>query len=153
MLKKAEQVYETANREYLAVAWAVLLLGPCFERSEFTFRTDHDALWGILNMADGTENMGRWRLRLSKFDIELVHRAVVKHQADNAESRLAWTGMDKSPLKGDRTVLMITKAQSKAEKTKTNAEVWPSLHSNDGLDPVKPALPEVLQILDENDKE
>ena len=43
-LTPAEKNYDTTQREWLAVVWAILLLRPYLEMQKFTVRTDHDAL-------------------------------------------------------------------------------------------------------------
>lgn len=60
--------------------------------------------------------------------------------------------MEESPLEEDVSVLTITKALPE-EKTKKYAKIWHSLPSNEGLDNVRPAMPDVLQVLDGTDKE
>lgn len=64
-LNKAEKAYDTTHRECLAVVWAVLMLRYYLEGARFTIRTNHDALRWILNMADATGKLARWRLHLS----------------------------------------------------------------------------------------
>lgn len=42
-LAKAEQAYNTAQKEFLAIVWSLLLLGPYLEGTKFTIRTDQDS--------------------------------------------------------------------------------------------------------------
>lgn len=63
------------------VVWAVLRLRPYLEGVSFTFRTDHEALRWILNMADLTGKLARWRLSLSELEFDVFHRFGIKHQA------------------------------------------------------------------------
>ena len=106
-LNQAERAYDTTHRECLAVVWAVLLLRPYLEGTRYTIRTDHDALRWILNMADATGKLARWRLRLAEYEFDVVHRAGVKHQAADALSRLPTDGEDKAPLDDEIPVLVI----------------------------------------------
>lgn len=43
-LSDPEKKLSTTHRECLAVVWAVLLLRPCPDGSQFTVRTDHEVL-------------------------------------------------------------------------------------------------------------
>lgn len=54
--------------------------------------------------------------------------------------------MDDSPLKEDVPVLTVPEVQPEEEKTETNARDWHIISGNKGLETVKPALPEVLQV-------
>lgn len=56
-------------------------------------------------MTDATKNLARWRLRLSEFEFDSVHRAVVKHHVADALSRLPTTGNNDMPLTEDVPVL------------------------------------------------
>ena len=73
-LTKAEKNYSATERECLAIVWSVLLLRPYLEGAPFVIRTDHDSLRWLLNIADVSGRLARWRLRLSEFDFEVVHR-------------------------------------------------------------------------------
>ena len=97
-LSSAERNYDTTERECLAVVWSVLLLRPYLVGTRFTVRTDHSPLKWLLNLKDSTGRLARWRLRLSPFDYDVVHKAGLKHQAPDALSRLTTTGMDDSPI-------------------------------------------------------
>lgn len=56
---------------------------------------DHHELRWVLNMADETGKLERRLLRLSKFDIAVVHQDGVKPQAGDVSIRLSTTGMEK----------------------------------------------------------
>ena len=97
-LTKAEKNYSTTEKECLAIVWAVLTLRPYLEGNRFTLRTDHHSLRWIMNLADASGRLQRWRLRLADFEYDIVHRAGVKHQAADALSRLPTNGTDQHPL-------------------------------------------------------
>ena len=97
-LTKAEKNYSATERECLAIVWSVLLLRPYLEGAPFVIRTDHDSLRWLLNIADVSGRLARWRLRLSEFDFEVVHRPGVKHQAADALSRMQTNGEDASRM-------------------------------------------------------
>lgn len=66
---------------------------------------------------------------------------------------LPTTGQDEYPLEDDVTVLPITKVQPEEEKDETNANIWQSVHCNEGLGLVKPAVQGVLQVSERTDRE
>ena len=100
-LTDAERRYDTTQRECLAVVWAILLLRPYLEGTRFTIRTDHSALKWLLNLADSSGRLARWRLRLTEFEFDIVHRAGIKHQAADALSRLETTSTDETELRDE----------------------------------------------------
>lgn len=95
----------------------------------------------------------KWCLRLPEFDFKLFHLVGMKHQAANALSRLSTIGMNDSSRQDYVLVYTLTKAQTEGKKTKTDAKIWHRFFDNDGMDTVKTAMPEVLQVSDETDKE
>lgn len=64
-LTKAVQLYDTTQREMLAIVWSVLLLCPYPKRIRFSVHTDHDALMWIPTVKNTTGRLARRRLRLS----------------------------------------------------------------------------------------
>lgn len=110
-LKTEERAYETTHRECLAVIWAVLILRSYLKGSRFTIRTDHQALRWILNMSDATGKMEIWRLRLSELELDVVHRAGVKHQAAEALSRLPFSGDDETTIEDEIPLLWVENTQ------------------------------------------
>ena len=96
-LSKAEQNYTTREKECLTVFWAVLLLRPYLEDTEFTIRTDHDSLKWLMRLSDASGRLQRWRLRLQEFTYEINHRPGAQHKAADAVSRLLTAGHDNEP--------------------------------------------------------
>lgn len=79
-----EKNLDTTSRDFVAVFWAIMLLGLCLEFTNFTGKPDHHVLKWILNQADAAGKLERWRLQLLKQSFEAVHHAVVKNQAADA---------------------------------------------------------------------
>ena len=71
-LTKTERNYDTTEREALRIIWAVLLLRPYLESTNFTLRTDHGALKWIFGSTQKSGKLARWRLRLQEFYFEAV---------------------------------------------------------------------------------
>ena len=66
-------------------SWQLL---PYLYGSTFNLRTDHEALRWVLNLADRSGRLARWRLRLAEYDYDLQYRPGVKHQLADGVSRL-----------------------------------------------------------------
>lgn len=106
-LNEKEQKLVKTHRECLAVIWTLTHLRLCLEGTRFTIPTDHEALRWILSMTEATGKPARWRLRLTEFEIDIVHRAGVKRKAADALSRLNTKGVDCPPMVDEVPVLAI----------------------------------------------
>lgn len=58
------------------------------EGSRFKFRRNHSDLEWILNIAGCTGRIERWRLRMTEFYFNVVHRVSIVHEATSELSRL-----------------------------------------------------------------
>ena len=114
-LNPAERNYTTTERECLAIVWSILMLRPYIEGTRFTVRTDHDSLRWLLNLADASGRLARWRLRLAEYEYDVVHRPGIKHQAPDALSRLPTKGTDQSPLDDDIPCFIADSASRKED--------------------------------------
>ena len=97
-LTQAEKIYSTTERECLAIVWGILALRPYLDSSRFTLRTDHEPLRWILNIAEPSGRLARWRLRLAEFDFEVQYRPGRQHNLADGMSRLLTEGGDTSPI-------------------------------------------------------
>ncbi len=84
----AEQRYSATERECLALIrsiehWRVYLLGK-----RFTAFTDHASLQWLLAVSDPNGRLVRWRLRLSAYDCDVIHRPGKDNIVPDALSRL-----------------------------------------------------------------
>lgn len=115
------------------MVWPVLLLEWYLEGLQFTIQIYHDVLRWILNKTDVTEELARWRLKLSEPDFEVVHRACVKRQVVETILRLPTFGMGEYLLEDDVSVLVVIKAQPEGEDTEADTKFWRDIPCNYGM--------------------
>ena len=145
-LTKPEKNYDATHRECLAIVWAVLVLRPYLEGTHFKVRTDHHSLRWIMNLANASGRLARWRLRLQEFDFEVVHRAGSVHMAPDAMSRLPTDGADDSELNDDVPVLVISDTADRTEAAsrprtdvrRVSGPVGPEVTHSPTSDPTNP---------------
>lgn len=82
----------------MVVVSAVFFLGPYLESNKFTFCMDRNALKWIPNLAGAKSIMALWRLSLSIFDLDVVHRTGIKNRAADALSKLETSDIDNTYL-------------------------------------------------------
>lgn len=68
---------------------------------------DEDALKKILNLVDATNKLAHWRLRLSGFEFDVVHRDGIENQAPDALSRLETGWTDTTELDNDLPEMQV----------------------------------------------
>lgn len=83
-------------------------------------------------------HLARWRLRLSEFDFEVLHRAGVKQQPADTFLRPATNGEDGKSLENDISPLEINRRNFSPSQTSDN-----SVDSSQAFQ--SPALTEVLR--------
>lgn len=91
----------------MTIYLSVSLLRPYHEVQHFTVQTNHRALKCIPILSDSRRLLQCWRLHLSEFDIDVIHCAVIKHQAAETLSRLFTKYKDYSLLENDLRLLAI----------------------------------------------
>lgn len=69
----------------------------------------------MLNLADISGKLARWRSRLLEFDLEVVHRTVIKQKAPDTVSRVKSEGTDKRSLDKRLLVLMTGKTEEQKD--------------------------------------
>lgn len=92
-------------------------------------------------MTHETGELARCHILISKFDLEIVHRATVKHQSLDLLFCFPTTIMAESLLEQYVPVLIMTEAQPEGKKTETGTKIWHSLPCNDGMETIETGLP------------
>lgn len=108
-------MYATTPRECLEVVWEVLKLRGYLEGAWLTVRTDHDELGWILNMADATGKLEIWILRLSEYELDLVHCDRIKNQTTEALSRLPTSRNEDGTLYYGAPVMILGNGDTQEE--------------------------------------
>lgn len=103
-LTHAKHRYNTTQREYLVIVWAVFLLHCYLRGRRSTIRADHDSLEWILNLTNNTGRLAHWLLRLYEVYFDVTG---VIHQAVAALSHLLETGEDGTLLEDNLPLLAI----------------------------------------------
>lgn len=106
-LKKAERYYDKTERKFLGFVWVVAMLQPYVQGTRFFIRTDRKALRWIIIMTYAKVKLAIWRLRLSVFDYDIVHRAGINHQAADSLSRFDTTGEDTQEVDDDVPLMVL----------------------------------------------
>lgn len=147
-LRKPGKAYNTMQRECISVVQSSLHLRPYLQLSRLTIRTDYNLLQSILNMIKVIEHLTRWHLPLMVLDFKVVHQASFRYQAVNSLTRLSRTRMHETLHGDDEPILVTSKGLLKQGNTGTDPTIWHCFCYSDGIDLVKPTLPEVLKLLD-----
>lgn len=74
------------QRQFLAVVWDVLLLRTYSEGTCFTIITYYKTVMCLPIMADASGKPVKWQLCLSAFDFDIVARAYLRNQVEDALS-------------------------------------------------------------------
>ena len=73
-LRSAELNYSVTEKECLAVVWALDTLRPYLHGEYFTVNTDHSSLRWLMEVAEPSGRLMRWRLRLSEFNFVVKYK-------------------------------------------------------------------------------
>lgn len=76
------------HHKCMTVVKSLLSLRSYLEVARFMSHSEYHALHWILKLDDVTGKLTRWRFRLMEFYLEILHKAVIKHQCTDVLSRL-----------------------------------------------------------------
>ena len=86
-LSKSERKYCVTRKELLAVVFACKHFRHYLYGHKVTVRTDHSALKWLMSFKDPQGQVARWIEFLSTYDLEIHHRACMKHNKADSLSR------------------------------------------------------------------
>lgn len=86
-LTDIERKYTVTEKECLAVLFGVEKFRPFVDGIHFTVMTDHSSLLWLSNLKNPTGRLARWAMRLSQYDMEIVHRKGALNVIPDALSR------------------------------------------------------------------
>lgn len=73
-LTEAEKKYTASELELYAVLTSVEKFRPFIDGVHFTVITDHSSLQWLNNLKNPTGRLARWAMKLSQYDMEIIHR-------------------------------------------------------------------------------
>lgn len=89
LTSSAEQNYSTAEKECLAIVWALQHFHPCINRASLNIYTDHMALRPILSAKAPRGRIARWIVALQKYQpYTIIHKQGIHNTDADALSRL-----------------------------------------------------------------
>jgi len=114
ILCKAEQNYNTTEKELLAIVWAVKYFRSYLYGTKFKIITDHRPLVWLFNVMDPGSRLIRWRLKLEEYDYEIIHKTGKGNTNADALSR--------NPIPDDQHVYISQKDEEKEEEVREYIE-------------------------------
>ncbi|KAM0730356.1 Retrovirus-related Pol polyprotein from transposon 412 [Formica fusca] len=120
ILSRAEQNYNTTEKELLAIVWAVKHFRPYVYGTKFKIVTDHKPLIWLFNVNDPGSRLIRWRLKLEEYDYEIIHKAGRANANADALSRNV--KRDAHETEEEREVLAIEEETNSDEEKKYTEE-------------------------------
>ena len=87
ILKANEINFGITEKECLALVWAIKHFRYYLANIKIKVITDHSALKWLSTLKDPTGRLARWNIYLQAYDLEIIHRAGVKHTNADALSR------------------------------------------------------------------
>ena len=91
-LNNAESHYTTSEKELLAIVWATKYFRPYLYGQKFKIVNDHKPLVWIMNVKDPGSRLMRWRIKLAKYDYEILHKSGIQNTNTDALSSTGSVG-------------------------------------------------------------
>ena len=107
-LQGAERNYSTAEKECLAVVWALQTLRPYLAFEKFVVHTDHAALRWLFGISEPSGRLMRWRLRLAEFDFSIEYKkGKINCLADSLSRLLTEAGTEYDPEEDTIPIMLL----------------------------------------------
>lgn len=160
-LSETECKYDTTEKEWLAVVWAVKHFRPYLYGQKFKVYTDHQALKWLFNLKDPNSKLARWRLRLLEYDFEIFHRPGKQNANADALSRIHLNALETDSmivnpdeeldklLKDFEYELSQLDQQDTNNQNETEPQIQISIPSPDDLSPIDDDLETIHSTLTE----
>ncbi|KMQ83357.1 enzymatic polyprotein endonuclease reverse [Lasius niger] len=116
ILSRAEQNYNTTEKELLAIIWAVKHFRPYIYGTKFKIITDHKPLIWLFNVTDPGSRLIRWRLKLEEYDYEIIHKAGRANA--NADALSRHVIQDANNIKREEEIFKIEEEKEIADDLK-----------------------------------
>lgn len=118
LLNTAQKNYSTTDKELLAIILAIEQFQHYIWGKKFVLYTDHQALTYLFNQNKTNSRLLRWKLTLSEYDFQIIHRKGSNNVVSDCLSRLEPnSSTDVSNLmknSASRAIMqMITRGRSK----------------------------------------
>ena len=122
VLSKAEQNYNTTEKELLAIVWAVKHFRPYVYGTKFKIVTDHKPLIWLFNVNDPGSRLIRWRLKLEEYDYEIIHKAGRANANADALSRNVTR--EANDTEEEREVFAINEEEREEEESNDKKKIY-----------------------------
>ncbi|KAK8780235.1 hypothetical protein V5799_018426 [Amblyomma americanum] len=138
-LSRAEMNYSTAEKECLAVVWAITKFRPYLYGHPFRVVSDHHSLCWLANLKDPSGRLARWDLRLQEFNVTIVHKSGQQHSDADCLSRAPLPCPPDEP-DGDSAFLGVVTTSDLARHQRADCELLPLIEYLEGTAPSPPRL-------------
>jgi len=91
-----EKNYSTTEKELLSIVWSVKHFGPYLLGRQFKIYTNHQPLTWLFNVKDPGSRLKRWRIKLAKYQYEVIYKPGVANTNADALNRMGRVMLDKT---------------------------------------------------------
>jgi hypothetical protein len=88
ILNNDEKHYSVTEKELLSIVWGCKYYHQYLFGRKFTIVTDHKPLTCVFSVMDHISRLLHWRLKLKKFDYQVIHKPGTKNTNADALSRI-----------------------------------------------------------------
>lgn len=121
-LNDAQKNYSTTEKELLAIILAIEQFRHFIWGKHFTLYTDHQALTYLFSHNKANSRLVRWRLTLSEYDFDIIHRKGSNNTVSDCLSRINISDCIKNTAL--KSIMQVI-TRSRAKETQLNNEKIP----------------------------